>query len=721
MREVAASLAPSAVKLRNLVGFVECVAAIAEVAPKSLRTANSLARACQAIAKKYVDTKAIAAVVAIKEGNRTVGHRVAGPEDAVAIAHAVAHRRALPVQLHGPFVPALAKKSGLRLARVRPLSKDPAVDAMMRFAVTDFAMRRTSRFVSGHGSGWHSALLLQSEGSAGPVFKVLAVSDPGCTQVHIAELVMQRDHAGFTFTDAGDQALRAAVDQAILAGRETKFGVEDVVPMHDHVRNFLNRTSPLLDEVDRKRLIHVIRRAGAIGNQAAIAKFRRSLSEQLQRYASRVGGAFVSFEAIEKFLLARAGWDEQHYTRMNQAFSVLKWLDPKKISNELVHLITAGRPIEEVIRLRCKLARPLHPKAVKVAITMRGKLSAPAAALIACLDALYKHDPHVPLLGRAELAAISLVIQDQSDRSSLLADIPRILLAHRDDDGRFCYPGKGLQDVYGWMARSLNAMDMQRGIVRFKAGAASLDALFPAGRRVHALKALNERWHASITSDSEVLRKKIEAIRLNHRVHADEDEDMLMADLYPHPMSAATTVAGVAITPLVTEDAIFAEGHKMNHCVASFVADAASGACFLVSLTCDEGSSTAELRLTPYQEGDDISAEWRLEIVQHLGPGNVDPLTKHVSALEGLLRQIGLETLPALAERVERAHASAETLSDVKSGALTIEGQTMIADLHFEAVKSYLPNHWRRMGRRMLVDYLVQNYALDEMPRRNAA
>ncbi len=721
MREVAASLAPSTVKLRNLAGFVECVAAIAEVAPKSLRTANSLALACQAIATRYQNPKASAEVLSIREGGRTIGHRIGGADDAVAIAHAVAHRRALPVQVHGSFVPSIATKSGLRLTRVRQLAKDPGVDAMMREAVTDFVLRRTGRFVSGHGTGWHSALLLQSEESVGPAFKVLAVSDPGCARVYTAEITMEDHHAGFVFSDDGDEELRAAVDQAILTGRETNFRLDEVQPMHDHVRVFLNRAYPLFDDLSRTRLIHVIRRAGAIGNQAAIAKFRRSLSEQVQRYASRIGSAFVSFDAIEKFLLARSGWDEQHYTRMNQAFAVLKWLDPKKVSSELTNLIIAGRPIEEVIRHSCKLASPLHPKAVKVALTMRGKRATPAAALIACLDALYKHDPHVPLPDRTELKAISLVIQGHADQGGLFAAIPRILLAHRDHEGRFCYSGKGLQDVFGWMARSLRAMDMQHGMGRFKSGAAALEALFPPGRRVNVLKAVNERWHASIASDSETLRKKIEAIRLNHRVHADEDEEMLMADLYPHPMNAATTVSGVAIMPLVTEDAIFAEGQKMHHCVASFVADAASGACFLVSLTCDEGSSTAELRLTPYQEGDDISAEWRLEIVQHQGPENVDPLVNHVAALQDMLRHIGVDTLPALAERVERAHASAETLSAVKSGALTTEGQQMIADLHFEAVKSYLPNHWRRMGRARLVDHLAQTFGIAPAQARNAA
>lgn len=709
MRQTPGSLSPSATKLRHLAGFVEAAVVIAGAENKPPRTAHGLAGLCQKIAASYPDSKGNADIVAVQKGRRTIGHRISDAHDVIAISHAIARRASLPITFHGPIVPRLASRAGLRAIRAKPLSKDPAADALMRAVLTDYSTSRTARFIEGQpGDGWHSALILPiARPVAVDLFKVILVVEPDCSIVRVVELPIPSDHAGFGFNEAGQEALRSVACQARIAGNETDFSTHEVKPGHEEVLAFIDHVAPALATPDRKRLLHAIRRHANIGNQASIAKFRRSLSEQVRSYAARLRWSFSSFGTTERFLVSRDGWGAEQYTRMNQAFTALKWLNPRQITATAVDLIVTGRPIEEVVRKACGLQAPLHHKTVKAALMMSGGRTIPATTLIGLLETLFRHDPHLPLPDKRELDALALIAKDFEYCLHAREIRPQILLPHRDEKGRFAYAGQGLHDVYEWLCRRLAELAPDQ----FRHSHVALDILFPAGRRVGALQAINQRWHASIAADTQAYKAAKDAIYLRHAVDRDiEEEEALEADLYPHPMTTAEVVDGITMRPLICDRDIVAEGAEMGHCVGTYGFPAACGRSFLIAISSGAGRSTAELSLRLHQESDDLCGEWKILVVQHKGPGNVEPPESHDKALLDLVASCNRRSLIELADRVEVAHISADILRQIREESVTAEGVAEIRDLEFGLLKSYLPNKWRRMGRQGMVAYLRQHY-----------
>jgi hypothetical protein len=103
-----ALLSVSPAKLRRLRGLTESLARLSGCHPATLRTRSGFVAACALVAPDAAI--GAAEVIAVREGRRTVGHAARCDMDVRRIAAAVVAHRTLPVVLHGPLVPAIARR-----------------------------------------------------------------------------------------------------------------------------------------------------------------------------------------------------------------------------------------------------------------------------------------------------------------------------------------------------------------------------------------------------------------------------------------------------------------------------------------------------------------------------------------------------------------------------------------------------------------------------------
>lgn len=362
--------------------------------------------------------------------------------------------------------------------------------------------------------------------------------------------------------------------------------------------------------------------------------------------------------------------------------------------------------MEEVIRAAITYERPdlvltspLHPKTVRsLSKSYRLSVTTPPATtsnfsdVVPIVEAIYKANPHHQVLDGTELELIRALVKfDRVDQRLRL----RAALAHRNDKGkiRSC---PELSDPYLWIYQ-------RAGIVLFGSedhpgerhptiAEATYDIVFPDGRTLAGLTALNRSWHDEQRRLDEVFA------RLKSSLLATRVEEVTASnDLYPHFMSGEVAIDGVLMRPLVRKEDIVDEGDALDHCVGRYVGGASAGRSMLVSQISDHGRSTVEVYLD--NETKEGQFRWKLVVAQNKAISNTPPPPSHLTAMSKLLRSTAQDFLSGLDERIRKASLIADRHRGDIYRALPREDVELLRDHAFADLQRFMPRALRKLSR----------------------
>ncbi|WP_456749062.1 PcfJ domain-containing protein [Bradyrhizobium sp. USDA 4341] len=665
--------------------------------------------ACHRIAAAYDCPAGPVLLEAIRQRHRIVAHRICDRESAIRIAHGVAARRTMAGLVRKGLGKA-AKRAGLRDARPRPWHRDPAIAAKLE-ALVDRFFDTFRPFVvdSENDVIWRYALVIPHppnmfEGSYGAdVLAVSGADTPVLDCVHI-----DRDCRPFDLDEGRIARIRTAITQAIAGPQRLKpeqiwraadghgslSAVKEIAPLQSWPRSaeygFWRRIQYCWDRTQANGLAH----------------FRRRLPQEIQDHAAMAGRKFADPQTTAEFFAGRPGWSLEDYKRANQALRAVPILRAAILEPEVSQIILTGQPIERAIRAIVNAERPademrtpLHAKTVQ-SLSKSYRLTvvgAPALAsnfgdVVPVVDAIFKANPHHVVLDGTELSEIRALVK--FDRSSIDLRM-RVALAHRNAKGRIrdC---PNLLDTYSWIyqraALVITGTDSPSGDQHGRIVRAAYDILFPEGRTLAGLTALNRTWHEEQRHLDETFQR-LKLSLLTSRIEILKQS----SGLYPHFMTSETEIAGVKMRPLVDESDIIQEGKDLEHCVGRYTGFAAAGRSMLVSQISKEGRSTVEV----YLESENVNGIMRrkLSVSQNQARNNTEPPPTHHSAMAKLLKSFTREFLLELDQRIQAASLVADRHRGDVYNALPKEDIELLQDHAFADIKRYLPNRTKRLSR----------------------
>lgn len=713
-------MSASPIRLRRLRGFPE---AIAELAGVSGRIAGQVALrdACRRVAEVHPRPDGVIRLAAVIEKRRTVGHRVVDAGSALRIAHAVTQGRTMEVRLDGPLVPKLAKTCGLRDARPRPWAKDPQLAEQLAAIADKFLKAWTPMPLEGRPEdGWFCALVAprvmesefgppRSEDNGVAADVILVMNKDGRDARILALSLGQCPMDGTRTEDGVRAAINAMVDHSspICSGPDKIWQPKEVriwqpwsdvsfysaamqvgiaLPPFDGSHNFRKRLEMCWSKV----------------RATALARFRRMLPREIQEHASLCLHQFADARTAGEFLIARRSWTLEDYSRVNQAIRAAPILRSAIDDIDTLLAITEGRPLKEVIKTAMETERNgktqqlPHFKTVK---SLRGtwhhtfRKDRSITSLVRVLDALYRRNPHQPVLKSGEMIQVVEITRTFQAWSDLTV---AAILAHRDAKGRIRWC-KDLRDVYHWvLAKCHMILLAQSGVSTWSEEdhrpvvEATFGILFPPARTLAGLDALVKEWHADqqrLDAAFDGLFKSMLATKLN------QESPDVSAILFPHFMDGEQIIDGVTMRPLTDPQQIVAEGDEMGHCVGSYVGAASGGRSLLISQKSKEGRSTVEVSVEMNEDD-----EPTLVVQQNRSFGNVDPPLLHRRAITKLLKSFPEAFRRDLAERIRIASALEDRRSGQAYSALDPDDLLRLKRLAFDSMRRFMPRSMRKMS-----------------------
>lgn len=709
-------LSASTIRLRRLRGFPEAVAELAGL-PR-IASQVALREACVALARVHPRPPGEVRVLAVREGRRTVGHRVADAESVLRIVHGVAEGRTMDASLDGPLVPKVASPAGLRDASPKPWHRDPEVDRRRRDVADRFLAAWTPLVLHGRpGEGWHSALVAPALPGCGigqsEVVNAIVVLREGAAEVLIVAFGRDRYPLDGTRTEAG---VREAIAWALANREEARAGPgrlwQPSSPDHLAEAAMVARIawSEIEDYNFRKRLEVCWTKVRA----TALARFRRTLPEEVQRHASLCLKQFSDLRTAAEFLSLRRAWTLQDYDRFNQAIRLVPILR-RWVGDARVFLtISLGLPLREAVGAavmaetgETEVRPPLHAKTVKAlrgtwhaVFASGGGPRAPLGRLVAVLESIYRRNPHQRVLGGAELALVARLCELDQVEPDLTADAA---LAHRDARGRI-KPCRDVRDAYVWISRKCEIVIMRPRDLeerdREEAARFAHRIMFPPGRTLAGVEALVAEWHRDQRLLDQAFDRAFDTMLAS--AFADEGEEVdVDRILYPHFMRDERVVEGVTMRPLVGPEAIRGEGDVMRHCVGTYVGRASGGRSMLVSQISSEGRSTVEVSL---DRGEDD--EPRFSVVQNRSYENAEPPQVHGTAIWRLLTAVTREDREGLMERIDAASLIANRRAGDAYAALEPEQFGALKEIAHAQLRRFMPRRMRHLGMREWIAHL---------------
>lgn len=700
-----AKLSASPSKLMRLQGLPEALAELAEVGVPSGHM--PLREACQRVAAALPCPEGPVILEAVRLRRRIVAHRICDRDSAIRIAHGVAARHTMRALVR-KGLSKIAKRAGLRDARPRPWHSDPQIAARLEVLTNRFFDGFRPFLVDGDNGGpWGFALVAPhpsfGDNSGADALVIMSAEKPSLECVHLGPSCRPLD-----FASGRDERIRLAISEALAT---TDRLVPDNVWRHSDSLGSLSAAREIapMEEWPQSNDYGFWRRFSICwqrSHERGIAHFRRRLPPEVQDHAALAGRQFGDLRQVAEFFARRQAWSLQDYQRANQAIRTIPILRHAITQPEVHGLISAGRPIEEVIRaaITCDrpgvvLTSPLHPKTVRsLGKSYRLSVTTPPATtsnfsdVVPIVEALYKANPHHLVLDGTELEQIrGLVKFDRVEQRLSL----RAALAHRNDKGKIRRCPE-LSDPYAWIYQRagivLYGSEDHPGERHSAIAEAAYDVVFPEGRTLAGLTALNRSWHeeqrrldeAFARLKSSLLTSRIEAVQTN-------------SELYPHFLNGEITIDRVAMRPLVREDDIIAEGDALDHCVGRYVGGASAGRSMLVSQISEAGRSTVEVYLD--NDTTDGHFRWRLAVAQNKAISNTPPPPSHVTAMSKLLKSVGQDVLSGLDERIRKASLIVDRHRGDIYRALPREDVELLRDQAFADLQRFMPRALRKLPR----------------------
>ena len=700
-----AKLSASPSKLIRLQGLAE---QLAELAGTTVPSGHlSLRDACHRAAAQMPCPEGPVILEAVRHRRRIVAHRICDRDSAIRIAHGVTARRTMRALVR-KGLSKVAKRAGLRDARPRPWHSDPQTAARLEGLTNRFFDGFRPFLIDGDDGGpWRFALVAPhpnfGDSCGADALVIMSTEKPSLECVHLAP-----DCRPLDFASDREDRVRIAISAALVG---TDRLAPDTVWRYSDSLGSLSAAREIapMEEWPHSNDYGFWRRFTICwqrSHERGIAHFRRRLPPEVQDHAALAGRQFGDLRKVAEFFALRQAWSLQDYLRANQAIRTIPILR-HVITQPTVHApISAGRPIEEAIRaaVTCDrpdlvLESPLHPKTVRalgksyrLSVTNPPATTSNFSDVVPIVDEIYQANPHHKVLDGTELEQIRALVKfDRVDQRLRL----RAALAHRNEKGKIRRCPE-LSDPYAWIYQRAGIAlfgsedhpgERHRAIVE-----AAYDIVFPEGRTLTGLTALNRSWH-------EEQRRVDEAFaRLKSSLLASRVEEVKTSnDLYPHFMSGETTIDGVLMRPLVQEEDIIQEGDALDHCVGRYVGGASAGRSMLVSQISERGRSTVEIYLD--NETMEGQFRWKLVVVQNKAISNTPPPSLHLTAMSKLLKSIGQDFLSGLAERIRKASLIADRHRGDIYRALPREDIDLLRDHAFADLQRFMPRALRKLSR----------------------
>lgn len=679
-----ARLSAARAGLIRLDGFKDALARLSGRPASAFRSKPGFKETCRLVAAAHPDEIGNPRLIATKAGRKTVGYRIEGDADAIRIAHGVASNASMPAWVTGAFPRRVIRLYGLRDGVERPWAKDP-IEAARRKGLLDLIYRRwgvSCAVPENPDANWRAALIFPLPGKPTPDY-VPTTRGKGL-------IVASRDGHDVAFLRMPPHRRGrnpADVEAAIAGGLPLPF--ENAAELRTHLD--LNMIHECAGIEERKSVgestwhrINFIVHRRAIG---AITQFRAALPDAVSAHVGLLPIEWSAIDGVAHSFQRRKGWGALHYERCNQALRAMPVLRYALASSErgcfegTWKAIVAGKPIEAVARIAAGMsdAPALHPKVVRALSgfwpRVRGRIPrgtpvgttlADVRSMIPALDIYAKADPHRPVPSRGEIQTLYANIQ------RCRTTVPPVLVAGmlsacRDAKGRIVPLPDDFPDVLHWTWKACEDLSGGRPV----SSLAAARILFPPDRRVKGLEKVNDAWHRHVTKHTALVR----AIKAKaEKAAIAQVPPEVVAATYPHFLPEPIRFRDVHFMPLRGADLLAREGDEMTHCVGTYVPQASRGQAMIVALSSPEGRSTVEVSVS------DWTGTPSLRVMQHQGPGNVEPPTAHVAALRALLRSDKVLKPRDLLDAIEVASSAAARVEAAIERCITEEIGSQIDD-----------------------------------------
>lgn len=700
-------LSASVSGLVRIEGLLECLAEITDSPARALKTKAAFLESCQRVVGLKGPKGPEPVLVAVKDGRKTVRHRVESMDSAVAIARGAIRRETMDVTVKGPIAGRIGKACGLKPFRVRAWARDP-VEAARREAIAEAMYRRWGvRCVvpTNPEATWCAALVGPlskiGNGAYEPAGRFALVAD---REARVRLLRWPKGRKAVT-----PDNVEEAILEGVPVGRSSDIGIAtrpDMNDIHEYAgvedrRSVGNSTWYRIDYVLSRMSTN------------ATTQFRRALPEPVRDH---VGLLPITFDRVHDVLATfdrRKDWTILHYERCNQAIRAMPWLrdalagDAKDLP-ALARAIVEGAPLERVVRVAMgKFVAvpdiPLHPKTLRSLSgfwhRQRGRIArggptshraSMVSQAVAGLDIAMRANPHLPCLSNRDVATF-LQNLEKVERKLEPYAIARFLLACRDRNGKVADMDRGVGDTIRWVYHECLALaDALPGITQEEASIVGLRAatefLFPDRRTLKGLGEVSNAWHGGFNP----FLQRISAIKTRARLDASSKMPPGLLDhVFPHFLSSPVDVDGVHLRALTDARSLEIEGAEMRHCVGSYAEGAMAGRSMIVALSSPYGRSTADVRL----------ADEGLTVSQHYGPRNDPCHPVHESSLAKAMKALGRDQIRDLGKRIEEADRASRAMQQALRNAVTPEWQSRIDDETFEYLRRIAKGPHRKVDR----------------------
>ncbi len=727
-------LAPSVDRVTRIEGLRETIARLSGE-PKAASSRVGFRTGCEGVVARHPRPQGPA--IFVRARDRTAfAHAVADDPSAILVAHAVMDGLRLPARIMGPLLRQRVRKEGFTALGHRKLHRDPIENAHRVACVETFMADWLPRLLLGAPGGtWTTAIVWPGTLHADGVPErrsILIVHTPkrvlvtrfghdlrrlddaascGLVTLAVHEASVGRGLA--RLSDIPVTGCGGVVEAASLSGLPPDLFDPNhrAEPAPRWKLKMPGPTDPFEvtdDIVDDgcqgegkfrwPPLEYVARLGVAKGHAGTLAAFKRRLPPEVASTLGLSGKVTEDAADASRWFLDRARWTREDYRRLAQALLMVPALTGFAGKTHVTDAIREGREMRHVLALAFNDGAPVARK--MVACLVDGALAHNHLArrggnedvrrMALTLDALYRREPHHPVMGERDLAAVASLSSVEWIRGWEPPLIAVFALAHRTARGRFGKAVAGLSDTVKWIERTSLALlgtEPNQDVDARLARAVSAHVAFPTHRRHASLRTLDAEWHRRIGG---LLAREAAFLRSAQDRTAREAGSGKVA-WFPHFMTKAVSDAGVVLVPLLSEDAILAEGEALQHCVGTYGRSARVGVSMLVGISSQEGRSTAEIRLMGGDGGNPF-----LDTTQVRGPRNAVPPRAHVDALERAMRKHSRRRLIALSGRISVALRLRDELGEPR---LDEAQETELANIRFEALRPFLWGPMRTMDR----------------------
>lgn len=385
---------------------------------------------------------------------------------------------------------------------------------------------------------------------------------------------------------------------------------------------------------------------------------------------------------------------------------------------EGLRLISTGAPLTEVAKIALtscynndpEMVAHLQTKTLKTALKLPADAwrHTPLDDTLQRVDNYYKANRFHPYLSATEVIAIASISCQTPTcliRSNPVSASAYINAFREAKDGHIVKLSMEVEDTIRYFDTTIGQIvpnDPETSpSERKKTIANALEHIIaPPGRSYAGIERLSEQWHHSsnhLERSLDAYTDELKDADIRNQLGSNRDNHLL--DSYPVPIQDTKTIDGIKILPLTTKEQFFAESEAMDHCVSSYRNDAKYGRLLILSVSSQEGRSTAGYHFYP---GDHDRRNWtpdgpRFERFQHTSNHNDEAPFNHIRAADDYIKSIVKDW--TLLSRYNSKIVTLRELESQTTGALSPDSAQKLEDFRFEQLKEFLGKDERHLNR----------------------